>query len=56
MKRIWRIVTLLSFLALLGLMGTSEYNAYPSPGSLLIKGILLLGLFALSAWKGGLFE
>lgn len=56
MKRIWRVVALLSFVALLGVAQSSDLGYEPSITLLALKGFTCLGLFALSAWKGGLFE
>lgn len=56
MKRVWRAAALLSFVALLGVAQSSDLGYEPSITVLMIKGFTCLGLFALSAWKGGLFE
>ena len=56
MKNIWRTAALLSFVALLGVAQSSDLGYEPSIMALTIKGFTCLGLFALSAWKGGLFE
>ena len=56
MKQIWRVAALLSFVALLGVAQSSDLGCEPSVMLLTIKGFMCLGLFALSAWKGGLFE
>ena len=56
MKRIWRVAALLSFIALLGVAQSSDLGYEPSITLLALKGFTCLGLFALSAWKGGLFE
>lgn len=56
MKRVWRIAALLSFVALVGVAQSSDLGYEPSIMTLTIKGFTCLGLFALSAWKGGLFE
>lgn len=56
MKRVWRVTALLSFMALLGVAQSSDLGYEPSIMLLAIKGFACLGLFALSAWKGGLFE
>lgn len=56
MKQIWRAAALLSFIALLGVAQSSDLGCEPSIMALTIKGFTCLGLFALSAWKGGLFE
>lgn len=56
MKRVWRVVALLSFMALLSVAQSSDLGYEPSIMLLAIKGFTCLGLFALSAWKGGLFE
>lgn len=56
MKRIWRVVALLSFVALMGIAQSSDLGYESSISLLALKGCACLGLFALSAWKGGLFE
>ena len=56
MKQIWRIAALLSFVALVGVAQSSDLGHEPSITLLALKGCVCLGLFALSAWKGGLFE
>lgn len=56
MKRVWRVAALLSFIALVGVAQSSDLGCEPSIMVLTIKGFTCLGLFALSAWKGGLFE
>lgn len=56
MKQIWRAAALLSFIALLGVAQSSDLGYESSVTLLALKGFVCLGLFALSAWKGGLFE
>lgn len=56
MKRVWRVAALLSFIALLGVAQSSDFGLEPSLTILILKCATCLGLFALSAWKGGLFE
>ena len=56
MKRVWRVAALLSFIALVSIAQSSDLGCEPSIIALTIKGFTCLGLFALSAWKGGLFE
>ena len=56
MKRVWRVVSLLSLVALLCTARSSDLGYEPNVALLMLKGTLCLGLFAFSAWKGGLFE
>lgn len=52
----WKTLALLSLVALLCTAQSSDLGYEPNVTLLLLKGALCLGLFALSAWKGGLFE
>lgn len=56
MTRIWRVAAPLSFLYLLGVAGSSDAGLEPDLALMCTKLLIGTAVFALSSWKGGLFE
>lgn len=54
--KLYRLTAMLSFLYLLGVAGSSDAGLEPDLALMCTKLLIGTAVFALSSWKGGLFE
>ena len=54
--KLYRLTAMLSFLYLLGVAGSSDAGLEPDLTLMCTKLLIGTAVFALSSWKGGLFE